>query len=886
MTDPILEELQSAVREKQALIVCGSGISRATDPDAPDWRGLIRSGIEECAARKFTSDDWKNLWLQVLDGRDVDAWIAAADQFIEKMGGQDNGYFKTWLKRTIGHVRYRPASNTVDPVHAIASLGCRIGTTNYDDILAQATGTRPISWTDWQLFSEVLRGDKNGILHLHGHWENPESIVLGTRSYNQITANDRAQFLQRVLSFNYSMIFIGCSEDGLSDQNLGKLKAWLQGWDGHGRRHFHLVQSKDALENNPRVPIIKYGYGDKYQDLSDFLVRLTSETPASISTLVSSELKTASELDSADNKSTMPLDGTVKNASRAISILLETFRSSQTPAGPIKIDLRDMIVEADNWSKRVQFFGMSQGYSTRERTINLDFSFPRKFSNKSGESLYSEADLLGLEQNLFLLGDPGSGKTTTIKRLVQILLSPEESHINSRKMIFPLVVILREHSPDISLHEILCSRLQLVKYCWSRKDLEFSTEVDRLSSIYIGRIPLREALPRILDTFRPLIFIDGLDEVDSNQRNNIEVEISRLARRLRTTRIIVSCRSGDFTRLVEGFDVLEICPLTQQQIERIAEKWLPDPRAFFSAVEKFPSQDFLDRPLLLAQLIVIFGRAGYLPDQPATIYKRMLLLLLRDWDEERGIARRSAYADFEREQKYEFLSAIAYHLTCVIKVRQFSHDLLVQSFLAVHGRFGLPAGQARQVAREIETHTGIILEISDNTFAFSHLTLQEYLCAEYLVREPFADLRRRYLELYPGPLAVAVSLSSNPSRWFAHLVVEVAGRPGFALWASFLSRIIVERPRFVRSDILGLAILRICMIIKADSHEVLNSFIELPHARESLQDILRYYESPNPEEKGLAELKMTAKSPIVVDELRLPVSGTVSSAIFHACKRK
>ncbi len=263
----------------------------------------------------------------------------------------------------------------------------------------------------------------------------------------------------------------------------------------------------------------------------------------------------------------------------------------------------------------------------------------------------------------------------------------------------------------------------------------------------------------------------------------------------------------------------------------------------------------------------------------------MLLLLLREWDEERNILRRSAYANFEREQKYDFLSAIAYHLTCVVKRKSFSHELLVDAYLAINVRFGLPSNQAKEVAREIETHTGIIIENIDSTFEFSHLTLQEYLCAEYLVREPFADLRRRYLEQYPGPLAIAVTLSANPSRWLAHLVDEVGGRAEWQAWSAFLSRIIVERPRFAQSDVLGVAVLKICMVVKTSIKETIDHFLDLPHVSASFSDVLRCYVEEDILEKDLVTLRLGPNAPIKIDGLALPTGGTISSSIYRRCKK-
>jgi tetratricopeptide (TPR) repeat protein len=283
MTDLALEALKDAIRQKNALIVCGSGVSKSADPDALDWKGLLKSGIEESVGWGFADENWKKRQLQNLDEGDVDEWIAVADLFTEKLGGQDNGHFSRWLANTVGklqlHVRDLP--------DAISKLACPISTTNYDDILSKVTGMAPVPWSDRGQFINALNEKLPAILHLHGHWTKPESVILGTKSYQRIANDERAQFLQEFLTFKYSLVFVGCSEDGLSDQNLGKLKVWLDGWNGYGRDHFHLVTNQAWKQNRANSPIKMLKYGSNYQELPSFLLSLVPATAVTTTTIPS-----------------------------------------------------------------------------------------------------------------------------------------------------------------------------------------------------------------------------------------------------------------------------------------------------------------------------------------------------------------------------------------------------------------------------------------------------------------------------------------------------------------------------------------------------------------------------------------------------------------------
>ena len=118
----------------------------------------------------------------------------------------------------------------------------------------------------------------------------------------------------------------------------------------------------------------------------------------------------------------------------------------------------------------------------------------------------------------------------------------------------------------------------------------------------------------------------------------------------------------------------------------------------------------------------------------------MIHLLLKEWDAERGIRRASKYSGFDADKKAEFLSAIAYYLTYGIRGKTFSEEDLIGAYENVYKPFNLPKGEAAEVAREIESHTGIIMAGQKGRYEFCHLSLQEYLAANYIVRAPIKSV--------------------------------------------------------------------------------------------------------------------------------------------------
>src|ERR1051326_2740063 len=461
-----------------------------------------------------------------------------------------------------------------------------------------------------------------------------------------------------------------------------------------------------------------------------------------------------------------------------------------------------------NWSSRIQFLGMAIGEDTGLKTLPLALdTTPRRFQYGSHDAVVkSEADLLLDDRHYIILGDPGAGKTTTLKRIAQRVLTEnpaDEADIYE----YPLVVRLRELDDDSTISTELVKALGL--QCRTEIIEVERPKPHKITHRYIGSLDLEHALADLLNTTNALILIDGLDEVHPEKKVKIEAELENLGRRLDRSKLILTSRSGDFQSNIDGFDVLELCPLTPGQIVEIAGSWLNgDSARFLKALEQLPYRDMTDRPLLLTRLLWLYKKRGELPNQPFLVCRNLLWLLLQEWDTERRFYRVSKYADFSVDRKLDFLAAISYELTYQIKAKVFSTDQLIRAYRAVHERFGLPRNEAQAVVTEIETHNGILVAFGDR-YEFSHLSLQEYLCAEHLVRSPFPEKLQDYAIGYPAPLAVAVAISSSPSAWLAGLVLRGSTLPRFTeeSIATFLRRLRQEQPQFDTSPLHAFSLL-------------------------------------------------------------------------------
>ncbi len=450
--------------------------------------------------------------------------------------------------------------------------------------------------------------------------------------------------------------------------------------------------------------------------------------------------------------------------------------------------------DAYSWASIIHVQGMGGPLSTTESTVPLDYAqIARRFREPgAGHQTFDEATFLQSPANYLILGDPGAGKTTSLRRLVLSVFDQSQPAPVVATIRFPVVIVCRELTQ--ALGDALLER--------------FGTRSGPLRLAYDGGESTDLLFAAgVLDELNAVLVVDGVDEIpQASDRNRLLDSLARLGRMCSSARIIVSSRSGDAPHL-EGFLTGELLPLTEVQVLRIATQRTDQATEFLEAIRDGGYQDVVDRPLFLDQLLRVYATNGVLPERPVDLARQLVRLLLDEWDQQRRVMRRSAYATFDNGVKQEILSEIAFHLTINGKTR-FKESDLVEVYDKIADPFGLPANGAIPVAREIESHVGIIAEIA-NGFEFTHLTLQEFLCADHISRQTMNDDVAQYLQRYPEVVAVAVALSSRPGPWLTECVRRARSFDTGMDAGSFASRLGLEQPRFTPSLELGEAIIRL-----------------------------------------------------------------------------
>lgn len=470
-------------------------------------------------------------------------------------------------------------------------------------------------------------------------------------------------------------------------------------------------------------------------------------------------------------------------------------------------NIKEHIESIEKWAHIIKFSDLDKKKTLKSVYIQLDtFLLPAKrhFSlSERDRTIALEKAVLKGEDNCIILGHPGAGKTTSLKKICDLVI--KESRESNYT--FPILLRLRDIGEINSPTPILDHILNIIP-------LEFKYD-EKKEIVFLAGIneAKEEAIFYFLNYVKPILILDGFDELkDSNAKVIVLRELSKITRKLKNTKFVLSCRTGEFHYELDYSNTYEIAPLNEKQIELFVNKWLKDENKAKDFLQKVKSSPFADtsiKPLSLAHLCAIYERIGNVPDQPKTIYRKVVNLLIEEWDEQRSIIRKSSFDSFHSDQKFEFLSHLAFHLTVVYKSSIFSVSEFTAAYQEICDYHNLPPNKASSIVKELESHTGLFIESGYEKFEFVHKSIQEYLTAEYIVKLISPNTIKKHFETLGAELAISVSISSNSSLYFVELVLNYFSRSSLSrsFYSAFTSRIISENPSFNQDPFVSVAAL-------------------------------------------------------------------------------
>lgn len=479
----------------------------------------------------------------------------------------------------------------------------------------------------------------------------------------------------------------------------------------------------------------------------------------------------------------------------------------------INLSISNHFKAALDWSDELSFNYLNDKFKLSEFYVPLNLYDQVSRNTFKGEkiNLHTLDDLLYDSRHIFILGKPGSGKTTALRRIANQLITDESTY--RRYFTCPIVVRLREFGTSISSPSLTdyFSTVLGLHIKWE----DNTKHIDQLSSV------LREALIAMMNSMKLFILIDGFDELPTIEiKEKILKELSQYARDLYECKIILTCRTGDVDFYIGSMKKYEVANLNQQQIEEFICNWIPDNIKAQEMIQQLKNSKILGletRPLTLSHLCVLFSRTGHLPSNKREVYEKFTNLVIEDWDIERMVQRESKFKDFRALKKKTFLSYLSFYLTTTLNgASVFTLKQIQKVYNLINDRYGemfkLSPTDLKIVLDELENHSGLFNKTSGDQYEFYHKSLQEYLTASFIIGLPEIPKDNELLHMLPDELAIAIALSTDATMYFSYLILNRFQDKRFFYnnyLNPFLDRIILESPEFTVSAHLGLSVLKI-----------------------------------------------------------------------------
>ncbi|MBX3746549.1 MAG: SUMF1/EgtB/PvdO family nonheme iron enzyme [Verrucomicrobiae bacterium] len=752
---PLVEKLEEEVagRPEQLVLVAGTGVALAACDRqevnghvVASWDGLLGHGVDYCekVEHAIKADEADAVRALIRLGS-PDFLVQAAEMITSRLMRKAPGKYRAWLKDSLGELE--PAKPEI--LKVLAGFPGLLATLNYDPLFEKATGRSPVTWVEGNKarFEEALRGDGGScVLHLHGYYENPESVVLGLRSYDRVRDDPLAATILRLFTMDRTLVFVGC-RGTVTDPNFTRLIEWAREARKHTtHRHFVLCREEDAGALRDELKEVAWldvvPYGASFDDLVPFLKRLAARLPGK-------------------GRGSGGGKGAGGRASRGG----KGGKAQAIPSGYLE------------WVKRecgsVELLGLrlKQGQSVRIGSVYVPLTTTWREARPDAEegggkrrwiaihpdrAEFGEADqpsdsplLLDVvnQHSLYVSGAPGSGKSTFCRWLAWLLANrrmPEPELERAEETRFeglpwqlegklPVLIRLRDFHRALPRRRELTARLlQDALKRWLTKE--------RPGDLSWGGLQPR------LEGGGVVLILDGADEVPASRRAAL---VSGLAQCLPDwekagNRILLTSRpyglsDGDVRRL--GLVHAPLDRLAREFQEQLVRRWfrilIEDPgRAGETAAgllrdiaERTWLVPLAENPLLLTAMGIVYGEGKRLPQDRHDLYDRIADTVLHN-----------RFAPEEVPLMRHRLAAIAHGMhtgqgldetreTPEARATAREIDRLLQADQQADYRE--PGFRRVNEARDrLLSESGLLLPVESDGAEFHHFSFQEFFAAE------------------------------------------------------------------------------------------------------------------------------------------------------------
>ena len=340
----------------------------------------------------------------------------------------------------------------------------------------------------------------------------------------------------------------------------------------------------------------------------------------------------------------------------------------------------------------------------------------------------------------FLIGEPGSGKSTSLLKLARdINLS-----FNAKHESWALYVSLSGYTRE-GLRDLICREIQPLKW----------------TDISLG-----------LESGELMLLLDGLNECPVAHYNQCVTDISDLVKEHPGSKIIVSTRSTHLPQFAAK--TIELRSMGTSQQQRFVTNYLGHDlgavQAFWASLTRKSTAQMIARsPLLLQMAAWLWREHQELPDGLADLYSRFFeAWLRREIEKDLAAGERAIYSEDETQGA---LALLAYSMRC--------DGLVACSPGYAEDRLSPALGDRTKPFLKRTVQGSLIQSASSGTIIrFSHETIQEYLVAVFLTSHEQHQLLQVgthfHAHRWSMPIVFAFELFDHPPEHFIQAAWQIA----------------------------------------------------------------------------------------------------------------
>jgi formylglycine-generating enzyme required for sulfatase activity/energy-coupling factor transporter ATP-binding protein EcfA2 len=464
----------------------------------------------------------------------------------------------------------------------------------------------------------------------------------------------------------------------------------------------------------------------------------------------------------------------IRSGGKLVNIELDriyvTLRASRQPARRTELDwLADerALAPGDPGRDRNRGAGEAPGADTATVTVN---------------------QALAEHRRLVVLGDPGSGKTTLLRYLALLYA---RDLAEDRRLVRDTLGLAEPGTLPV-----LLPLRQIGRFLAEHRLRDDGTEGHAILLELLVRVLKNERIELPVGFFddwlnggRAAVLLDGLDEVaDPRLRRRVARLVDAFTRAYPDCRYGVTSRVLGYTdsaRLGEGYAITTVRDFSPDDIRVFLTQWhrlvavgqlgpgetaeghaARQTEQLIDAIDKSERvRELAINPLMLTVIALIHRDRVKLPDRRAELYQEAVDVLLGKWDEARGVPESLILSEgpFDIGDRRLVLQhvALAMHEQGIKEIDAGPLRALLADQLraAVAKPRELDACVTRFL-QVIQERTGLLIARAEGTYAFSHLTFQEYLAALSIAG------RDDYLKY---------SLARCPDPWWRETILLEAG---------------------------------------------------------------------------------------------------------------